>query len=110
LESGEILLYLYTNVDGNVSKKPAGLHNFQQLRDAFFGFLEHLQPGGHEYVAVMHTASPAPTPLDAEHFNSLCMGAPSLDAQVLQVFVPSKGDSGTSVTFRCPPACLCCAV
>lgn len=98
IEGGEIILYLYTNVDGNVSKKPAALHNFQNMRDAFFGFLEHLQPSGHEYVAVCH--SPTPLPLDAESFNSLCMGHPSPEVQVIQVFVPSKGDSSASVTFR----------
>ena len=95
------MLYLYTNVDGNISKKPAGLHNFLSMRDAFFGFLEHLQPGGHEYVAVCHSgAPPPPALLDAESFNSLCMGSPSPDVQVIQVFVPSKGDSGSCVTFR----------
>ena len=100
VESGDILLYLYTNIDGNVAKKPAGFHNLQNMRDAFLGFLEHLQPGGYEQVAMCHTGGPTPAPLDLEGFNTLCMEGPSYDVQAIQVFIPSKGDTGSSVTFR----------
>lgn len=102
LERGEVVMYLYTNTDGIISKKPVGLNNFLSMRDAFFGFLEHLQPDGYKHVAVCHSSgTTGGVCLDGESFNALCMGNPSEEVEVLQAFVPSKGDTGACVTFRC---------
>lgn len=100
LNKGEVVMYLYTNMDGYISKKPKALHSMQKIRDEFCGFLDNLQPTSHKYVAIAHYAGRLPFPIDIENFNSICMGATPADLELLQVFVPSKGNPTTHSTFK----------
>ena len=100
LNKGDVVMYLYTNIDGYISKKPTSMHSMQRIRDEFCGFLDNLQPNGHKYVAVAHYAGRAPIPIDIENFNSICMGATPPDLEILQVFVPSKGSQTVGTTFK----------
>jgi hypothetical protein len=100
LNKGGVVMYLYTNMDGYVSKKPKSLNSMQKIRDEFCGFLDNIQPSGHKYVAIAHYSGRQPLPIDIENFNSICMGATPTDLDLLQVFVPSKGNPTSHSTFK----------
>ena len=101
LRNAEVELFLYTNVDGIVSKKPQTMCVLQRIRDEFCSFQDILQPSPmRRYVAVMQMKHKEPVPVDLESFNSLCMGSTPHDLEVLRCFVPSKGHDSEYVTFR----------
>ncbi len=93
-------MYLYTNMDSYVSRKPATMHSMQRIRDEFCGFSDIIQPQNHKYLAIAHYTGRPPVPLDLETFNTICMGATPLDLELLQVFIPSKGNMASSATYK----------
>ena len=101
LTNGEVDIFLYTNADGTVSRKPQSMCVLQRIRDEFCAFQDVLQPGvSRRFVAVMQMRGKEAVPVDLESFNSLCMGSTPHDLEVLRCFVPSKGHDAEYVTFR----------
>lgn len=101
INRGDVEMYLYTNSDGYIARKPSQMHAMQKIRDEFCSFIDVIQPNKHLYVAIAHyTGSPSPVSLDLENFNSICMGSTPLDLELLQVFIPSKGNLSSCATYK----------
>lgn len=100
MNRGEVEMYLFTNMDGYITKKPQSMHAMQKIRDEFCSFIDVIQPNKHQYVAIAHYAGKPSVSLDLENFNTICMGATPLDLELLQVFIPSKGNLTSSSTYK----------
>lgn len=100
INRGDVEMYLYTNSDGYIARKPSQMHAMQKIRDEFCSFIDLIQPHKHLYVAIAHSTGRSPVPLDLENFNSICMGSTPLDLELLQVFIPSKGNLSSSATYK----------
>ena len=100
MDRGEVAVYLYTNMDGYIAIKPSKMHVMQKIRDEFCSFIDVIQPNKHQYVAIAHYNGRSPVFLDLENFNTICMGATPLDLELLQVFIPSKGNLSCSATYK----------
>jgi hypothetical protein len=100
INRGDVEMYLFTNTDGYISKKPITMHAMQKIRDEFCSFIDIIQPNKHLYVALAHYSGRPLVSLDLENFNSICMGSTPLDLELLQVFIPSKGNLSSSATYQ----------
>lgn len=100
INRGDVEMYLYTNSSGYIARKPIAMQAMKRIRDEFCSFIDIIQPNKHLYVAIAHYTERSPVPLDLENFNSICMGATPLDLELLQVFIPSKGNLSSSATYK----------
>jgi hypothetical protein len=76
------------------------MHDLRRIRDQFLDYVPHLQPREHFYVACMQLSGELPTFLSNDAFSNLCLGSTPPNLEILQCFVPSKGDLTSNATYR----------
>lgn len=96
-------MYLYTNVDGHITKKPLAMQNFAKIHEQFLSIADSfkLTNNPNMFVATTQSCGKSPVMLNIEEFNKLCLSStiPN-DLEILQCFIPSKGNTSTCCTFR----------
>ena len=100
LSDAEAKLYLYTTREGYIAQKPRNMHDLRRIRDQFLNYVPILQPDGHRFVAIMALEGEEAKYLSNDAFSNLCLGATPKNLEMLQCFMPSKGDPASNVTYR----------
>lgn len=94
-------MYLFTNVDGFISKRPKSMLSFEKIYEQFLIFATAISPEKNLFVAFCHSAGKLPVAIDTDTLtNFLRNRTIPLDAEVLQCFIPSKSDTSFNTTYR----------
>ncbi len=100
LKNAEPYIYLYSTTDGYIAQKPRNMHDLRKIRDQFLNYVPILQPSQHLHVAIIQLTGEAPKFVSNDTFSNLCLGATPKTLEVVQCFMPSKGDSNSNATYR----------
>lgn len=100
LSDGEVKLYLYTTREGYIAQKPRNMLDLRRIRDQFLNYVPVLQPDKHLYVAVTAMEGEEPQFVTNDALGSLCLGATPKSLELIQCFMPSKGDPHCNKTYR----------
>lgn len=100
INDAEAKLYLYTTSEGYIAQKPRNMHDLRRIRDQFMNYVAVLQPDQHLYVAVMSLQGGESKFIPDDVFSNLCLGATPKNLEMLQCFLPSKGDIRNNATYQ----------
>jgi len=102
LEDKRIKLWIYTDYDGNISKKPRNLYSLVRVRDEFIGLVQTFQPGGYTNVALIlqNEDNATPVPVSLEDLTVMCDEGLSSDVVTIQIFIPARGNHAHFRTHR----------
>jgi hypothetical protein len=98
-DSGTVEAYVYTDVEGHISRKPKAMLAMTRIQQQFIDAMELFQPRGAKYVALAQFEGREDVqPLTLDDFNTICKTIPA-NLQTLQIYISSKGDADRYKTY-----------
>lgn len=113
IDNNEVLLYTYTDLEGNISKKPTKFNNLDKISKEFNDMheilerkmkLKDIDTTNYNNIAVLHTTNQFPNIIRKDLFDMMCSMRQFNQENpcVLQFYIPSKGKltSSSNRTFK----------